>query len=69
MKKTERFEYKLNIAGHTQDLFFDPHVSSCGSIIDGVILRFSNDGGFVLSYDDLFRMFTMATEKRLEKNK
>ena len=56
---------KLHIAGHTANYLeaFSLH-SNCGHIKDGVGLAFENEGAWILSYEDLKRLYEAATRAR-----
>ena len=42
------------------ELWFEPGISECGHITDGVSIGHNHDAGFVLDFKDLERMYDIA---------
>jgi hypothetical protein len=56
-------------AGYSDEdsLWFEPGVSRCGKILDGVALGHDGSAGWVLAFDDLKAMYEAAIAARPEK--
>lgn len=67
MTKDENGNYVASVQGHTEKtLAFRPGVSVCGNIRDGVSFANGNEGGWVISFEDLEEMYILAVMKRRE---
>lgn len=57
--------YITESQGHTNETFrFNPGVSRCGGIHDGVTFEHGNEGGWVVSFAALEQMYLLAKERR-----
>jgi hypothetical protein len=56
----------IQTAGYSEpdELSFWPGPSKCGEITDGVTLSHAGEGGWVISFADLERMYLAAKEAR-----
>jgi len=60
-----RERLKLPVAGHTYNfLKADPGPSWCGDIRDGVSFEFGKEGGWVMAFRDLERLYEAAVAAR-----
>ena len=56
---------RIKVAGHSEPfLIFDPGRWQCGTIIDGVSLEHGTQGGWVIAFRDLEKMYLRAKEAR-----
>jgi len=65
IKPDKNGRYRFKPAGHTEeDLWFSPGISLCGQITDGVCFENGNEGGWIVDFRDLRKMFELAAERR-----
>lgn len=55
-----KMPYKMNVAGHSHEMFIDSLHTHCGTIKDGLAFRFGDEGGWVLSLKELKRVVEAA---------
>jgi len=55
---------EINVQGHIEPLFFGPYESHCGGEV-GFSFWFGNEGGWVIPYDDIDKIKTIADRVRL----
>jgi hypothetical protein len=57
---------KFKTAGYsvTNNLHFSPGPSHCGRVKDGVVLEHDNEGGWLLAFKDLEKMYLAAKAAR-----
>ena len=65
MRERDKEEIKFSIAGHSNTvLWFDPRMTWCGSIADGVSFQHGEQGCWVVRFKDLEAAYLAAKKER-----
>lgn len=57
---------KIQVVGHTNPILLFQEMTSCGNIEDGVCLEHEGEGGWVIAFRDLQKMYRAACKARKE---